>query len=367
MNLTDIPNLRLINQQVASTKFKTAKEIVGWMGAMQAQDFNMAKWAVGVRLPGSTDQLIASAFDKGEILRTHLMRPTWHFVSSDDIYWMLELTAPQIRVSLKARDKVLEIDQRIYSKSNAVIENALRGGEHLTRDEIVDILENAGIATDIYRITHYLLRAELDGIICSGRTKNNKQTHALLAERAPLTKALNHDEALAKLARRYFTSHSPATLHDFIWWSGLPATKARHALELVKSDFVAETIGQQTYWLTNAFSIPKSYDDSVHLLPAFDEFIISYKDRTATLSSTNHLRAVSTNGIFRPVVVMDGLVAGIWKRSFKKEKVILETELFEPADPKTRKRIEKGFIPFGNFINKEIEIAVPHLLKTGTK
>ena len=367
MNLSDISKLRLINQQIAATKFRTPKEIVGWMGAMQAQDFNMAKWAIGVRLPGSTDQFIASAFDSGQFLRTHLMRPTWHFVSPDDIYWMLELTAPQIRVSLKARDKVLEIDPRIYSKSNAVIENALRGGEHLLREEIVAELEMAGIATDVYRITHFLLRAELDGIICSGRTKNNKQTHALLSERAPETKTLNQDEALAKLARQYFTSHCPATLQDFIWWSGLPITKVRHALEMVKSNFVAEIIGEQTFWLTNSFSISGSFNDSVYLLPAFDEFIISYKDRIASLPSENHVSAVSSNGIFRPIVVIDGQVSGLWKRSFKKDKVILETNMFHSIDSATNSRIEKASIHYGNFVNKKVEMAVPEPIKTITK
>ena len=357
MTLPDISNYRLISQKIASADFTSAKEIVGWMGAMQAQDFNMAKWAVGVRLPGSTDQIIQSAIDNGQIIRTHLLRPTWHLVSPDDIYWMLELTAPQIKTALKARDKVLEIDQRIYSKSNDVIGNVLSGGNHLTRAELVDNLERAGIATDIYRISHFLLRAEIDGISCSGKTTTGKQTYALLAERVPETKKINLDEALARLARRYFTSHSPATLQDFTWWSGLPVTKSRHALEMVKSDFVAEPIGGQTFWLTNSFSVPKPAVGVVHLLPAFDEFIISYKERTVSLAHENHTKAVSSNGIFRPVVIINGQVAGLWKRTTKNKKVVVNTELFQPVDKEHAGLIVKAFNRFGIFVNKKIEIA----------
>lgn len=318
MNLTDISHLRLINQQIIASKFKTAKEIVGCMGAMQAQDFSMAKWAIGVRLLKSTDKLIESAIDKGEIIRTHLMRPTWHFVSSDDIYWMLELTAPQIKASLKSRDKELEINKFIYEKSNFIIENALHGGKHLFREELVSGLEQANIATDNNRASHLLLRAELDGIICSGTTKNNKITYALLSERVPKAKVFTREEALSKLAQKYFTSHGPATLQDFVWWAGLSVTESKHALEMIKSNLVSETIDNQTYWFTDLFSIPNIDKELVCLLPAYDEFIISYKDRTATLPFEIHNKAVSNNGIFRPTIVIKGQVRGLWKRTIKK-------------------------------------------------
>lgn len=356
MNLTDISQLRLINQQIIASEFKTPKEIVCWMGAMQAQDFNMAKWAIGLRLRNSTDKLIESAIDQSEIIRTHLMRPTWHFVSSEDIYWMLALTAPHVKAFLKSRDKVLEITENIYEKSNTIIENALQGSKHLFREELVNGLEQANIATDNNRASHLLLRAELDGIICNGKIINNKITYGLLSDRVARTKTLTRDEALSQLAIKYFTSHCPATLQDFVWWSSLSVNESKHALEMIKSKLVSETIDNQTYWLTDSFSIPKLNKDSVCLLPAYDEFIISYKDRTASLPLEIFNKAVSNNGIFRPTIVINGQVRGLWKRTIKKDKIILETEFFQPVSKTTINLIEKAVIQFGNFMNKKVEM-----------
>ncbi|MEW6108889.1 MAG: winged helix DNA-binding domain-containing protein [Nitrospirota bacterium] len=338
------------------TKFKTVKDIVGWMGAMQAQDYAMVKWAIGVRLPGSTVQVIETAINNGEIIRTHLLRPTWHFVSADDIYWMLELTAPQIKASLKSRHKELGLSETIFSKSNTIIEKALRGGKHLIREELAAELGKAKIATDDNRASHLLLRAELDGIVCSGATKGGKQTYALLEERVPKTKSLTKGEALAALAKKYFTSHGPATLQDFVWWSGLSVSDAKHALEMVKSDFISEIIDSQTYWLANLFSIPGTDKKVVNLLPAFDEFIISYKDRSVSLPFENHNKTVSNNGIFRPVIVVNGQVTGIWKRTIKNDKVIVETELFKQPNKTTKSLIEKASIQYGHFLEKKTEI-----------
>lgn len=356
MNLTDIANIRLSSQQIAGTKFKTVKELAGWMGAMQAQDYHMAKWAMGVRLPESTEKTIEAAIDHGEITRTHLLRPTWHFVSADDIHWMLALTAPQIKTSLKSRHKQLELSETIFNKSNTIIESALSEGKHLTREELVVELEKAKIATSDNRASHLLLRAELDGIICSGASRGKKQTYALLEERVPKSKPLSKEEALATLAGKYFTSHCPATLQDFAWWSGLPVTDAKNALELVKSDFVSETIDSQTYWLTNSFSIPGTAKESVHLLPAYDEFIISYKDRGASLSFENHKKAVSNNGMFWPVIVINGKVTGTWKRAIKKDNVLVETQFFEHPDKTAKSLVEEASERFGRFLNRNISV-----------
>lgn len=355
MDFKDISNLRLINQQVTATKFKTAKDIVGWLGAMQAQDFNMVKWAIGIRLPNSTEKMIELAIDKGEIIRTHLLRPTWHFVSPEDINWMLELTAPKILASMKSRDKVLGLTDAIYRKSNDVIVKALSGG-HLTRETLIKALEKAKIGTGYNRASHLFFRAELAGIMCSGSMIGGKPTYALLTERVPKTKTLKRDEALAQLAKRYFTSHGPATLQDFSWWSGLSVADSKNALEMVKSNFVSETIDKQTYWVTNSFTIPNPNKDLVNLLPAFDEFIISYKDRTASLPHENHIKAVSNNGIFRPVIVINGQVIGIWKRAIIKNNVVLETTYFQPINKAMHKFVEEAFMAYAGFLNKKVMI-----------
>jgi hypothetical protein len=357
MNLTDIAAIRLASQQIAETKFKGAKELVGWMGAMQAQDYAMVKWAMGVRLPGATEQDIEAALSNGEIIRIHLLRPTWHVVSSEDIHWLLDLTAPRLKASLKTRHRQLELSEAILNKSNAIFEEALSGGKHLTREELTAELKKANIATDNNRLSHLLYWAELEGLLCSGGTKEGKTTHALLQERVPKTKSLTREEALATLAQRYFTSHGPATLQDFVWWSGLSVGEARQGLEMVKAAFSSETVDSQTYWLTPSTAISKRDEESAFLLPAFDEFIISYKDRRASLPLENHKKSVSDNGIFWPIIVVNGQVMGNWKRTVKKDKVLVETKFFQQPDTITRGRVEKAAMPFSNFLGKTLEIS----------
>jgi hypothetical protein len=356
MTFTDISNIRLINQQINAQKLKSVKDVINWMGAIQAQDFSMSKWAIGIRLPIATEKAIETAIDNGEILRTHLLRPTLHFVSADDIYWILKLTAPGIKASLKSRYKELELSESLFMKCTAIIEDELKGAIHLTREELTAILDKAKISTGGQRAYHILVRAELDGIICSGIVRSGKQTYALLNERVPKTKDLHKDEALEKISRKYFLSRGPATLQDFKWWSGLSMTEARNAFEMIKSDLVSEKAGSETYWAQSCLYVPENKEYSAHLLPAFDEFLISYKDRRASLPLINFKKAVSENGIFRPVIVINGQVMGLWKRTIKKEKVIIETDLFDPDNDSIKNQIEEGIEKFGQFLEKQTEI-----------
>jgi hypothetical protein len=356
MNLTDIANTRLINQQIERPRFKAVKELVGWMGAMQAQDYGMVKWAIGVRLPNATDRLIETAINNGKIIRTHILRPTWHFVSADDIYWMLALRAAPIKASLRSRFSQLGLSESIVSKSNTIMENKLQGGKHLTREDLLPELTKAGIPTDENRASHLLVWAELDGLVCSGAIKGRKQTYALLEERVPKTALPTREEALARLAKKYFNSHGPATLPDFAWWSGLSGKDASHALELVKLDFHSETIEAQTYWFPQNQTLPLAGKKAVYVLPAFDEYIISYKDRRAALPYEDFDKAVSDNGIFRPIIVVNGQVTGIWKRTIKKDKVLVETTFFKNPDNKTIPLIEKAARGYGKFLEMETEI-----------
>lgn len=356
MNNRDIAAARLVNQQIESTKFKTSNEMVGWMGAMQAQDFYMAKWALGLRLPGSTDKTIQQSIDRNEIIRTHVLRPTWHFVSPEDICWMLELSSPQIKSSMKSNNKILGLTDSIFAKSNGLIERALSGNKHLTREELMAVLKKAKINTDSYRSAHLMMHAELDKIVCSGIINNKKQTYTLLNERVKSPKALHREEALATLAQRYFTSHCPATLQDFTWWSGLPAGDARHALESVKKNFISETIHSKIFWLTNSFSVPVKMKDSIQLLPAFDEFLISYKDRSASLAVEHQEKSMTVNGIFKPILVVNGEVKGIWKRTISKDRVIVETNFFKSPSKILKKNIEKAAEKFGKFLGMKVEV-----------
>jgi hypothetical protein len=356
MNRNDISNLRLSSQQVEDPEFKTAKELVSWMCAMQAQDYKMAEWAIGLRLRDATEKSVEYAADEGEIIRTHLLRPTWHYVSCDDIYWLLDLTAPKIIAAMKWRDRELGITESMYSKSNFVIERTLAGGKHLAREEIVAELMRSGIPADNNRASHFLVRAEVEGIICSGKMKAGRVTYALLQERVPKIMTLSRDEALAELAGRYFRSRCPATLQDFTWWSGLNAGEARRAVEMIKSDLVPEIFDNQTYWFPGNFSGRHHGKGGFYFLPAFDEFIISYRDRSASLPPVNHVKAVSSNGIFRPLLVRNGQITGIWKRTVKKDKVIMEAELFDSSGKISEKALMKASASYGDFLERGTDI-----------
>ncbi|HUW05678.1 MAG TPA: winged helix DNA-binding domain-containing protein [Williamwhitmania sp.] len=353
MELSHISHIRLANQQINGARFKTAREVVGWMGAMQAQDFNMVKWAVGVRLPGATINTVDDAFNSGDILRTHLLRPTWHLVASDDIRWMLHLTAPRIKTSLRSRHKELELTEAIVAKSNDAMVRALED-RHLTREELVGVLTGIRIPTDENRASHLLLRAELEGLICSGAGRDGKYTYALLDSRATSIGALHREEALALLARRYFLSHGPATLQDFAWWSGLSATDARNGLESIRCELVSETVGEDLFWFASSFAPPVLANDKAFLIPAFDEFIISYRSRNASMSEVNLPKAVSNNGIFRPVIVTNGQVSGLWKRTVKGNKVMMEMKLFRHHNKEELQWVAGAAESFGHFLEKEV-------------
>lgn len=356
MTFNKISNTRLKSQKVSETEFKDPKEIVSWMGAMQAQDYPMSKWAIGVRLTDPAEEKVDSAIDKGEIIRIHVLRPTWHFISADDIYWMLNLSAPRIKSSLKTRHKELELTEKIIGKTQSLLLQRLSNGSGLTREEIAEEFTVAKIRTDANRLSHILFRAEMDGIVCSGPLKQKKITYSLLHERVPVKKDLLHDEALAELAKRYFISRCPATPEDFMWWSNLPVTEVRKAIDFIKHGFLQETIGKATYLIPHTYSGRSSNSGEIHLLPAYDEFLISYRDRSSSLAAVDNEKAVSNNGVFYPVIVINGQVEGIWKRNIHKNKLYVDLRFFKNPDMHNLHILEKKVNLFGKFLNIDTEI-----------
>jgi hypothetical protein len=301
------------------------------MGITQAQDYTHAKWALGLRVPGTTDADVEAVIDRAGIIRTHLLRPTWHFAAAEDLRWMLALSAPQIIKIMTPTDRLLGLDEAVFSRCNTLIAKALEGGRQLTREELMSELEKAGIAKNEFRANHIMMRAEQEGIVCNGTRRGKQFTYALLDERVPKGKTYDRPEAIVELARRYFSSHAPATLHDFQWWSGLKMGEARAGLEAIQPTLVQETIGKQTYWLPNGFQELPLNSPVLHLLPAFDEFLVSYKDRSASLDPSRKVQTITGNGIFKPVVVHNAWVHGIWQRTFKKNKVEVQHQLFEES------------------------------------
>ena len=317
-----IPNIRLQNQQLLNPLFCQPKELVSWLGAMQAQNYSMVKWAVGMRLKSATIQTVEEALRKGEILRTHVMRPTWHLVAAEDIRWMLKLSARRIKSANDsfAKGYDLEITDELYAKSYNLLEKILCGNKSLTKQEIAEHFCCSGILVeaDNHRMTRFMVRAEQEGIVCSGEDKGGKYTYALLEERVPPVPEITKDEALARLARSYFRSHAPAVLQDFIWWSGLPVSEAKQAIYLIESELTAEQWNGQTWYVHEACRTRGKVSGRLHLLPSYDEYLLGYKDRTDVLPKEHYPKAFTNNGLFYPVILHEGQVIGNWSKSAKK-------------------------------------------------
>lgn len=351
--LRHIAHYRLQNQQLMQPSISSIREMAAWMGATQAQDFTHAKWAFGVRIPGITDADVEVAIERAEIIRTHLLRPTWHIAAAEDVRWMLALSAPQIYAVVEPMNQRLGLDAAMLKKSTDVIAKTLEGGRQLTRDELMAVLQQStGIDTSGFRSSHIMFQAELDAIVCNGSHRGKQLTYALLDERVPKGKTFDRQEAVAELARRYFQSHAPATLHDFQWWSGLKMSDARAGLEAVKPSLTSDTIGKLTYWLPNDFRKQPTDATSVHLLPAFDEFLVSYKDRAASLDPSKKVQTITGNGIFKPVVVQNAWVHGIWQRIFQKNGIKVQWELFDGAGPVDSELMEKAIARFKDFYER---------------
>jgi hypothetical protein len=356
MEKSQIAGIRLVNQQIARSNFSTPAPIVSWFGAMQAQDYSMAKWAIGLRLPGSTEASIEQAIASGQIRRTHLMRPTWHLVAAEDIRWLLALTSPQVMNASASMFRGLDLDEKTCRRSNETIARSLDGGKHLTRQELMLEIEKAGIKTDPYRAGCLMIYAELSALVCSGVTRGTKQTYALLDERVPNGQELSRDESIAELTRRYFTSHAPATLKDFVWWSGLSAADARKGLELNKENLAVVTIEGETYWVPEPVASPAIDGDSLYLLPAFDEFMVSYKDRSASLEAGLTKSAITGNGVFKPIIVLGGKVIGIWKRQVRNDILSMEATLFRKLIPAEMREFEEKAQRYCQYLGKSLKM-----------
>ena len=356
MTVTELISLRLTNQQLKTSGILKPETIVAQMGAIQAQDYAAAKWATTLRLNDNSDKDIEAAYNKGTILRTHVMRPTWHFVAPQDIRWLQKLTAHRVLVILASSSRKLGLDEAVYKKSNKLISNALKNGKHLTRAEIEVVINKAGIPTGDLHMIHLMMRAELDGLICSGPRVGKQFSYALLDERVPAVKDITKDEALARLTEIYFTTRGPATLQDYIWWSGLTASDARNGISMMKSKLDSTLIDDLEYFYSSEAIAPKSKDKQVLLLPNFDEYSVSYKDRSLLYDAKKIKQTLTPFVLLGNIIMLDGQVAGTWKRTLKRDRVEMALSYFY-AIPKTKQRsVIDAAERYGLFIGLPITI-----------
>jgi len=357
MTSQDIVRYRLASQQISATRFKQAHELVKWMGAMQAQDYLGAKWAIGLRLPAVTDADVEQALADRKIVRTWPQRGTLHFIAPEDTRWRLALSAERILARARGRHQQLELDDKTFETSRQLFADALRGGNSFTRAEMLEVLERGGIATQNQRGYHILGQCALTTQLCFGALRGKQQTFVLLDEWLPKTKELSREESLARLAKSYFISHGPATIQDLAWWSSLTLAEIRIGLESVAPDLHSETLGKQTYWMSKTMPAP-SPPGNGYLLPGFDEYLLGYKDRSAILNN-EHVQKVlpGGNGIFVPTVLLDGRVAGIWKRAIKKSGAVIALSPFSKLDKAQLDSLKAAAERYSHFIGLPVTIS----------
>jgi len=355
----DIVRHRLHNQFLSQTDLMEPSQVVKRLGAVQSQDYAGGKWALAQRLKDTTtDAVLDIAFNEGRILRTHILRPTWHFVAPEDIRWMLALSGPRVHTANAFMYRQQELDRAIIKKTYAVLEKTLQGNKQLTRTELGSAFAAAGIKNaEGIRLGYFVMSAELDGIICSGARKDKQFTYALLEERGPQVKAWTRAEALAELTRRYFATRGPATLHDFTWWSGLTMADAREGIEMVKSHFVSEVMDEKIYWFDRSVSPIQAKSPTAHLLPNYDEYFIGFKDRSAIGAVIRPFKRDANDPAFiAHIIIIDGQIVGGWKRTMKKQAVTIELTLIPPLTKAQERAVEEAANRYGEFLQLPVEM-----------
>ncbi len=350
MTNLDILRQRLYSQRLSGASFKAPEDVVRWFGAVQAQDYSGSLWAVGLRVVHATEGTIEQAIAERKIVRTWPMRGTIHFVPPEDAAWMLKLLSPRVTVRTANVYRQVGLDEEIFAQSAEVLAKALQGGKRLARKELYATLERSGIPTGGSRGLHISGQLALRGLICFGPREGKQPTFVLLDEWAPNAKRLEGEEAVAELALRYFTSHGPATVQDFAWWSGLTMPEAKSGLAMVQAQFSHQDIESRRYWFRPSSGLKPS-SPIAHLLPPYDEYTVAYKDRSAAVDPHDIKGAGYGIG---PNIMIDGRIIGTWKRTLKKDTVMISLSPFTPLTKSQNAAIAIAADRYSKFINMPV-------------
>lgn len=340
-----IPRERLVRQQLTKpAKPLSAVALVTAFGAMQAQEYEHAKWAVGVRSPGTSASDIEAALAAGALLRSHPMRGTHHFVAQGDLRWLMALMGPVMIRRSATRNRDLELDDRTLARAMTVLQRSLEGGNHLTRADVATVLSRARIVTDGQRLAHIIYRAELESLVCSGTRKGKHITLALFDERVPRAapRPFSREDALRELATRYFTTRGPATRDDFRWWCQLPVADVDAAIALAAPD-----ADGPYYALGAARSTAKPA--GALLLPPFDEYTVAYRDRSAAGTPRANARTFGETTLLGPTVVVDGTIVGSWRRTITRSAIKVELTPWKKLPATAHAKIRKAVARYQTF------------------
>jgi len=356
MTFVDVVRQRTRTQRLTRSEFSKPEDVVRWLGAMQAQDFSGAKWAIGLRSPGLSESDVDRAFDTGAILRTHALRPTWHFLTPDDIRWVLTLTAPRVHRFNAFVCRKLELDSAVLTRCRRAFERALAGGTNLTRSELQAVLAKGGIRASGIRLAYAVMHAELEQVITSGPRRGKQFTYALLDARAPRARMLKPDEALAALTMRYFQSHGPATARDFSWWSGLTLADVRRGLDIAGSRLEQTSVGGLAYWFAPGSVTRRAVGASAFLLPNYDECLIAYKDRGSMGAKAGEpLRARDP---FPHHLILDGRVIGSWSRTVTSTSAHVQVATRAPLSKPDTRALEAATERYGAFMSRPVVLSM---------
>jgi hypothetical protein len=357
LTVSEITSRRLLAQRLTGEPCASPVEALRWLGAVQSQDYAGAKWALGQRSRGTKDVELDRLFDQGTILRTHVLRPTWHFVLPEDTRWLLKLTSPRVRLGVAGRHRQLEIDARVIERSETAFATALAGGRYLTRPELGEVLATAGVFPEGQRLPHLIMAAELDGLITSGPRRGKAFTYALLDERVPAMRQLDRSEALLELTRRFFRSRGPAQVQDFVWWSGLIAADARTGIAAAGPALDHVVLEGKEYWLDAEAGLPPLADSSAHLLSNFDEYTVAYRDRAALHADGPFDPTLFSFGsILSNVVTVGGLVRGAWRRTPASRGLRIEIRILDRMEVAERGAVEQAGQKLGRFLQKPVQL-----------
>ena len=356
MTPAEVAALRLRAQGLAGTPPAEPREVVARLGAVQAQDYLGSLWAVGLRTKGATERRVEQALADRTLVRTWPLRGTLHLVAAEDVRWMLALVAPRVIASAAGRFRQLGLDEATFSRSRKVLRRALSGGRALARPEVVRALEAARISTAGQRGIHILWRLAHEGLLCHGPREGKQQTFVLLDEWVPATKALHREEALAELARRYFTGHGPATQQDFTRWTGLAASDARAALALAAPRLAREELGGRVHWFADGPRAPRRSPPPAVLLPPFDELVVGYGELGALLDGSRRGAVHPTqNGMVSATLLVDGRIAGTWRRTLGRGGVTVELLPFSPLSARRRRALAAAAGRYARFLGLPLE------------
>lgn len=366
MKVSEVARLRMRASRLTGPSFETPEQAVRHHLAMQAQDYGPAKWSIGQRSKGLFDGDIDAVLEAGSIVRTHVLRPTWHFVARDDIRWLLALTGPRIHRNNASRYRELGLDGRTLSRSEATLARALEGGARLTRKEAATALQGAGIDTSGQRLPHMLMHCELVAVICSGGMQGKQQTYALLDERVPASGRFDRDEAGAELVRRYLAGHGPATVQDLRWWSSLTVADVNAALGVLGSEVHGESVGDLTFWMPADAPDSLSGPRGAHLLQIYDELLVGYSQSRYFGDPRAEDARAAWGDRSRPnnVVLVNGGVAGHWRRTIERKAVRIEVLIYDDLGATAERSVEAAARRLGRFIGLPTQLEIERLRAT---